>query len=405
MVFRLRSRSFGARKQRRGVTFKRRAASVGTAFRKGTRRFTKSSKKFVKPKAVAKKAFKMAKFKNKNTSRLLTLAKGVADQVFLFSYVDQFTVAGTTGQKAVQGMWVQQNASTGTLGATNIPLVNMQLMSNDILQMLLGQPSATVALNAGLKTTQMIVKTYSTSMEVRNITTGPVILWEYRCTARKDLSVSGATAVSTMITDAGGWADAEARTGGSIPLTSPVVGTTLGATLFMNPRFVSAIKIRKVKKFTLAASRSKKFTYTTRKPRLIKAEDFNYGLVPDPDGSVGPSRQVSRGQSFSVFVTHGTFASNTGGGGTALIGIGNSSLGITASVKVHYAVIAVNAMTSGATTAVAGFTQGVDRYPAPLMITHPDSAISTGPVPAAAGTRTYGATDAFAVQDSIMAGP
>lgn len=406
MVFKLRSRSFGARKQRRGVSFKKRASSVGSTFRKGSKRISFSKKsKFVKLRSAAKRAFKVAKFKNKNTSRLLTLTKGVADQVFVFNYVDQLSASGTTGQPAEQLMWGIQNTTVGTAGATNQPLVNLQLMSNDILQMVMGQAGG--GGSSSLATSQMIVKSYETSMEIRNLTTGPINLWEYRCTARKDLSggSGGGSLPNLNAIILNGFADAAARTGGSIPFTSPMTSVTLGATPFMNPRFVASIKIRKVKKWSLNPARAKRLKYSTKKPRMIKAEDFLFGVVPDGDGSTALSRQISKGQSFSVFVISGTFASNVSGAAGFLAGIGAADVGVTASIKMHYCNIATNTMSSAATTAVAGFTGGVARYPAPIVLNQPISAISTGPVPAAAGTRTYGLLDTNVVVDTIMIGP
>lgn len=401
----LRSRFSRARTQPRRSNFKRtfKKRSFSSVFRKGTKKVFSAKKKkgFVSKKQVIKKALRFKRGNNAQQKRLQTAAAGVNDNVLVYNYVDTVTSVGTTNAAAVQKMWAV-NQVTGNAGSVASNFRNMGLMDNRILAMVLGQTSAPGG--DGAVTTQAIIKSYETSMEVRNITTGPITFWEYRCVARHDLQDTGsASGVALLVTD--GFADATARAAGDNVFTSPLTSTTLGATLYMNPRFTSQCKIKKVKKFTINPGRSKRFKYVTRKMRLVKNETFNIGTAPDPDGSSASFRGVSKGQSFSVFCMCGTYASNEGANAGFKEGFGNADVGITAQIKVHYAKIAQINMTTAATTAAAGFSAGAASYPAPLMLVQPVTAISTGPVPAAAGTVVRAGTNDVTMVDDIMQGP
>lgn len=325
--------------------------------------------------------------------RLAAIAKTVADQSFVMNYVDQVATSGTTNAAAKQAMWVV-NQSPGQAGNQSVAIPNMQLMSNDILQQLLGQVGAG---GAASKTSRLLVKSYETAMQIRNISTGDIEFWEYRCRARQDLDGSGNTAIANIV--ANGFADASATSGTSGAVsTSPITATTIGATPFNNPRFTGAVKVLKVKKWTLKPNGLKKLKYTTKKLRMVKAENFMFAAVPDPDGSTALIRQVSRGQSFSLFVMHGTFASNTAANANFQVGYGNADVGILATIKVHYAVIEQKAVQTAATTAAAGFTAGACYYPATVVQNSPMSVLTAG-----TGVRAQ-ATDGPVVIDDVMLG-
>lgn len=377
------------------------------------RRITKGSRRAPGRTNKHKRASFRGARKVKKDMILEHMLKSIPAQSYLSSYVDSVQQVGTTNTRAVQVMWGNQQSqlSALALGSTTVPrsLVNLHLTPNVLMANLLAQNTQA---GAGAITAQILLRDCAQKCRMTNLSTGSVIITEYRVRARHDQiqAASGANStcqVSDVITN--GFADASSASGtGDAVYQTPLTSDTYGATPFMNPRFVQQYKVIKVRKFELQPGKSKVFGYKTLKPRVIKNEDFNQGVAPfliNPPAGQTAFKQVSKGQSFSVFQAQGTIASSIEATAAVNnIGVGNITIGMIYETKMHYSIIAPANVYSHGSTRIPGFSAGVASFPAPLVITHPDSAVSTGPVPAAAGTRTYALTanEPFSVRDAVM---
>lgn len=327
----------------------------------------------------------------------LQMAKQLPDQVYLFNNTDYVTVAGTTNSKATQIMWCQQADVSDVTNSIAGPLINLMPHDLNIVQQILAQQPASIQSNTGTvgslinnPTAQVLIKSWQTSMSIRNLETGPISFTHYRCKARRDFGPTDSVVSGPQGVLQNGFADASVSTT-TLPtgVTNPLLYTTLGATPFMNPRFVATVKVVKVKKYELRPGARINLKYTLARPRLWKNEDFNFGQPPDADGSGLPPRSILKGQMFSVFVMHGTFATNSSATAGYTKGVGNAAVGIVQMHKVHYATITPQVMQTSGINAIAGFTIGQCGYPQPVIANYPYSAVSTGPVPAAAGTVSF----------------
>lgn len=344
-------------------------------------------------------------FKSKGRSKL-SIAKQMAailpDQVYLDNYPDAVTVNGTNNTKATQIIWGSKQTSSDT-DSVQISPINLMPSDLSILQQIMYQQLSTVSFvappgpSAGISagscpTAQLLIKSWSVEAVITNLETGPIEFTHYRCKARRDFSGPGSNiSLAGVIT--GGPTDTAIVGGGAVPtgITNQVLSTTYGATPFMNPRFTATIHILKTKKYILAPGKSIRLKYIDKNARLWKNEDFNMGNVPDGDGSTSPNRTILKGQRFSVFQMAGTFATNSTNNAGYRTGVGNAAVGILYQHKVHYAAITPQVMQTSANNAVTGFGFGNAYYPLPIVANVPYSAISTGPVPAAAGTVTFAA--------------
>lgn len=372
--------------------------------RKGMLNFKKKKYGFKKTygkKKGFKGQFKKKKFRKSSHKQMVlnNLLKSVPSHAFVQNYVDAFSVVGTTNQRALQGVWGTQQSS-GALSSAQQPRPNLQLTPNGVMQQILGQ--YTSASRGPFTTTgQILLRDCVQKVRLTNLSTGPVILTEYRCRARKDFSLTGVASLAAVLS--GGFADAASPgTAGDAVYQAPLTTTTYGATLFMNPRFVAMAKIMKVRKRELRPSGVLKLSYAVRKARVIKNEDFNYGTLPDADGSTGVVRDISVGQSFSVFIVQGTIASATAaetGGAINNLGIGNVSIGMVYETTIHYSIIDPAGMVSAASSGIPGYSAGIGAFPAPIVQNQPLSVVAP-----ATGVRTYAAAanDTFVIRDTSM---
>lgn len=315
------------------------------------------------------------------------------DQVHLHTYVDIVNGVGVTNAAAIQGYWGKRQVAS-QVGSVGGPLVNLHLKSNQVL-------SEVMACVGMLATGRLIVKSYSTNCKITNLDRGNVEIMHYRCRARHDFSAAGAAELSTIIGVGFGDSVATANVGDAI-FNAPINNSTFGGTLFMNPRFTAHVKILKVKTRTLKPCATWFLGYKTRKPSIHPLERFNYGVLPSATGAVLPFREISRGQTFSVFMARGTIATNQSAPAAGhQIGICNWSLGFVYQVKLHYLLAYPEDNVSSAVTQGAAFSVGVDRVPAPLIINQPNSTID------ALGARIYAAAgqDRNAVQNVQQVGP
>lgn len=417
--------------------YKRRQASYASKKRKPLYKprgsFVSKRRVFKRFKRSVVGAYKKKNFKRKQFARSKTSSKSMAlnhlikslpSHSFVDTYVDSAIITGTTNSRALQKIWGtcqsqlgqaqlgSVRTATGFGGANNM-MVNLQLTPNNLMSTLI----TTLAQTSPNPTQQIMLRDFSTNCRMTNVGTGTVIVTEYRCRARHDCIVTYATTPAVAETTSSvnaviinGFSDATAASGSPDAVSvGPITSTVYGATPFQNPRFVRMFKVIKVKRREIAPGRAIKFGYKTTKPRIIKNEDFNPGVTPfsviTPTANQTSFKQVLKGQSFSVFQAQGTFASSVEAtAGVNNIGVGNVTLGMIYTQRAHYSVITPNYMQSGSSNRIPGFSENIASYPAPLMIVHPDSAISTGPVPAAAGTRSYAApsNEPFSVRDGAM---
>lgn len=377
------------------------------AFRKSARPVAKSKKVMSyqtrKWATSARSSFAPAR-RSQRKQLLNNMVASIPTHSFVFSYVDTVTTTGVTSAATIQGMWGARVASNQPLGAPVNNLVNCQLHPPELFNMIAAQQANTSLLNGVptvAATTRILCRDLTTRTRITNLSTGACILTHYRCKARKDLNYTGANSINSIM--ANGFADAAAGTTG-VGLTGPLALTTYGATPFMNPRFVSNVKVQKVKKYEIAPGKAIKLAFTTRKPRVLKLEDWQQGVAPnDGTATFNGVRQILKGQTFSVFQLQGTLATATGLGANA-VGIGNTALGLIYEIKAHYSILSPSQVVTGGKVEVPGFTPQVDTYPLPMVQNQPVSAISTGPTPAAAGTRVYptAGNDGFVVKDAQM---
>lgn len=305
-----------------------------------------------------------------------------ADNSFLQNWVDRIVSTGTTNSVAVQAMWAINQAASGGVAASTID--NLIIHDTQFLNVILANISA-------VQTTQMFVKDWETEAVITNAENTAVMFWEYRCKARRDQPLN--KTLDYLIHNGFG----NANTG----LATQPTYTTLGATPFMNPAITAQYKITSVKKTIIPPGDSITIRYRDKRTKKFTQESIN------PNGVL---YNMLKGQSCSLFVAQGTYATNSSASSTKTQGIGNIDLGIIYKMKCHYSWMNDVSISTGSANYVYGFSAGQSYAPTPIMVVHPDSAIATisttlgigtGPASQSTGTRVYATgLDEFAVPDN-----
>lgn len=314
---------------------------------------------------------------------------------FLKTYMDSVSVIGTTAGPAIQGMWGTR-VQAGSLGSTSVPPVNLQLHPLDIYTQIVTNYASYMSAGGNnnlADTARILVRDLSQRVRVTNMGTGPCIFTEYRCRARRDISGSGPVSIATIITSADANNIPGPSSGSPDTVTvSPIVYTTYGSTPFMNPRFVAACKIIKVRRREIMPGKAASFAYRTSKPRVISNEAAAWGTDLPADGSTPLNRAVLKGQSFSVFVAQGTVATASTSTVAAPnnVGIGNVHLGLVYETKANWSYMLGNTRTTWGVQQTPGFSLGSDAFPAPIVQNQPISVITAG-----TGVRTFPAAGNF----------
>jgi len=249
------------------------------------------------------------------------------------------------------------------------------------------------------KTSLMVVKGIKTTARFQNCGTAPIEVLQYRCRHRMD-SVYGTSDANSTVALAFGFTDAEILgTDLAGAVSSPIDATQYGITPWMNPRFLKFCKVSKCKFRRLLPAQSFRLSFVSRKPRVIDLQRMGMGGTPNTTGSLIMYDQ-QRGDSYTLLIIRGTFAMNrTATLGYNRIGIGPCYVGAIFTREVRYAVTERNYQA----TALASQVPGLERpcfAPAPVVINQNMNAISTGPVPAAAGSNVLASNGIFGVVDT-----
>jgi len=373
------------------------------SFKKTKFRSRSYRRKAYKKKGTFARKKKVLKSRGSKLATAIQMAQLLPDQVYLDNYADLVSVVGNAGTKAVQTIWGTQQSSLGTTNSVQVPPVNLMPHDLGILQQIMAQQlDGAGQLGSGAEsiTAQLLIKSWTSEATIKNVETGDIELTHYRCRARRDLAGGAGDSASLPQIINNGFTDTADPGVPPTGVTSQVLYTTYGATPFMNPRFVSSVHVLHSKTYRMAPGKSIKLRYTNRKPRLWKNEDFNFGQVSDGDGSNAVKRGILKGQTFSVFVLRGTYASNLTNAAQYRIGAGNASVGIIYQHKVHYACIAPQIMQTSAMNALAGFDSC--HYPLPIVANQPYSVITPSAGPA--GTRQLALTDVFTIPNGAQTG-
>lgn len=317
-----------------------------------------------------------AKFAAKVASTLM------GDRTVLYAFQDNIESTGTTNAAATQIMWSQLTLSTQG-GATIIggrlpghiddPQVLLECMqSGTPATAQSGAASTTSAVKATF--TKMLRKSWESRYKLTNVATAPVEVWEYRCQARRDMTVQPSSVLGLA------WNTTIAAGVGSttVPAALPTgqLGpTTLGATPFMCNQFVRNYKIVKVKKRTIMPAKWWSIKYSARKPRIYSYKDTGDG---DDNSATTANRVMLRGQRFSLFVANGTCATYSAADVGKRIGVSNVYIAIDQRVKVHYAMFGDSATTATGGVFLSGFssTDG-PQIPLPQVQNQPLYSIGT----------------------------
>lgn len=376
------------------------------AFRKKSfkRTFSKSAgRKRYKSRGKKSRYSKIKKSRSKGRSKLSIarqLASVMLDQVYMDNYPDLVSVAGTANQKATQFIWGAQQLSSQT-DSIQQPPYNLMCHDPSILQQIMAQQiryaaGTDVVALGGAPTAQVLIKNWKVSAKIKNVETGDIELIHYRCKARRDLtSINGSGGINTILNT--GPTDTSFQSGPATGITPQILATTYGAEVFDNPRFTAAVQVLYSKKYYMKPNKCITLSFSKKSPRLWKTEDFNFGAAPDADGSTSTARTCLKGQTFSVFVIRGTFATNSANTAGYRVGAGNAAVGILYSHKVHYAVITPSVMQTSANNALPGFGFGGCAYPLPIVATQPFSTINE-----TTGVRVLGTTFPDTINDSEM---
>lgn len=341
------------------------------------RRTFKRKRNVGKKRNFKRKRFGSRKFKKRGgfASRVkaVVMKQLTADSSWVVSYADIAASAGTINVLSQQLLWASNQTLTGGIAADQ--QLNLHMDRPKDLDVI----STSIVSGDTIRFTR---KTTVNEVHISNLSTGPIWFWEYRCQSRKD------SLISPHVTLTDGYSDAATGLGGAL------AATTIGATPFMNPRFVAQNKILKVKKRYVNVGKSFMIRYSLKKPKQFNRENFAPNAVP---------WVVQRGDRFSVFCIQGTFAANSAASAGQTAGIGTAQVGLVFKKSYHYSWISDVSGERGQSELLYGFTPGnttatSGKQPMPIISTHPDSAIAVGA--AAAGDRVFDsvATTRYATQ-------
>lgn len=343
-----------------------------------------------------------------------------ADNTLNWSYVDQASTSETTTAAAKQIMWGTRVSAAGRNGSTIVPTFNLMVHDPVLLgQIVRGYPTVEPT-TPSYKTTKIVVKNYECSAALTNIENGPIEVWEYRLIARARLgignwsailstlddsynsSTTGAGSVGSTATNVIGGSAFDNMTASTTAAGSSTIQTNIGVTPYQLAALTKWFKISKVTKKLMNPNDRWEIKYSCHKPMIYDNERWNFGTEPSRDGSVSPNgANLWTGQGFSLFVLKGTWAANSDGAADQKFGIGNGAVGIEYRHRIHYALLASNVSNHQIIQDAAGFTRGEAGYMGPVVRNLNLNAISTGPVPAAAGVDVNGPAG-LGLEDEIM---
>lgn len=327
------------------------------------------------------------------TKQLLNQLYG--DNVVALSYCDKVATANTTGSAANQAMWGNRIDTGGTLSSTRVTCFNLLVHDPNVLQMYQ---------TSGSKTAKLMVKSYKVKAILTNLENGPIEVWEYRLIARTRCSISAwDTVLSTIANpDASGSAAATNATnpaGMTVP-SSTATAIQVGTTPYHFGALTKFFKISSVKKKLMNPADRWEIEYSCNKPMIFDQEKFSIATAPSLSGAA-QTGGLWEGMGFSLFVMKGTFAVDSAGAATQKFGLGNATVGIEYQTHFHYAQLNTNSMSAQVIRDIPGFSRDEAGYMAAVVRNVNLNAISTGAVPAAAGSNQWGPSG-MAVEDDAV---
>lgn len=372
-------------------TSKKRTARKG----KGKKRLTFKKKGAYKK----KKTYSKKKSWSRKTASKLTALLG--DQATVIPLIDKPAFTGTTNADAKQFVWgsncvASQNISSGQI-------VNLMLDAGPTLQTFFidanrintaqsepAPPSSTVDRGASLR---LIRKSCSVECRIVNCEQSPVELWEYRIRANRDQTLPpGAMWYAAGQMEQGQYLSTGAQSSTVAPsaLANGGYATPIGVTPMFLHCFTQQYHIVKTRKWELAPGKHKKISYKFSKPKI-----FNWANLCSTIGGPGISGfagtgvpyVVRKGQVSSLFFAKGTLATNAAANAGYKVGISNVNLGFEYIYKYHWKMMLQNYSSAATIPSIPGFSANASIAPLPITNVWPLMAISTGPVPAAAGTQ------------------
>lgn len=243
-----------------------------------------------------------------------------------------------------------------------------------------------------VNTAQKIIrKTYKVEYKMTNAQTSPCTVWEYRIMARNDLDNSSFDSVAEILAAPFGQPYSNSS---AITPTTPVVPTTYGATPFMSNPFTTNFKVLKVKKRVIMPAKWWSIKYSVTKPREYSLQRFMKGdQFTTATDTV--TTKIAKGQRLSLFVAHGSAASNDESAAGFEIGISNVNLLVEHTVKVSFANVHTVYAQSGGGVFQAGFAAQA-QIPLPQVQNQPLYTIGLGAAAESAvvpmGAQSAGAT-------------
>lgn len=277
------------------------------------------------------------------------------DNSYVNSYADYSTTGAALDAPATQGLILGNLSASGTAAANTRTMLHM----DDPLDL----ETISVAVSGTVKSGRFTRKSCRKEAILTNTHSSECTIWEYRCQARRDQTIQPYTTYTQ------GFLDAEGTGGGSI---TPLDYYVVGATPFMNPRFVAQFKIVKTRKRVLKPGSSWRISYTRKKNRQITREAF----APN-----NTERIMCRGDRFSLFIHHGSFGVNVTGATTKEFGMTISVIGSLMKSIYHYSWISDTSSSTGADRNIFSMPNATTTFvPAPVVVNNPMSAITEAAV-------------------------
>lgn len=379
-----------------GFTARRKTTGyrVGNRFKRkgGIRRAAFRTKGFRRRRGNGFKAKGSGRSGRKRTSRAAIKWSQLGDQQANMDYIDRVGLSQTNNTVALD-LWHFANAINSTNTVVAATINNLHLDDPFFLHSLMinAQNMHSVSgIGAGLvpRNVRICRKRCTVSSILTNAYTAPIHVVEYRLKARQNIPHGSSPYQNFLVSD-------DYAVGGLFqsPLiaTASTAGAALvvdsGVTPFMNHGAMTKFKVTKVRRFSLREAQSKRISYTYKKPRLFSHQQLNQQTT----GSATDSTQLwefLKGQSFSLFTYSGSVGIFNANDANFRVGQVGINVILQNHVRYSWCVGEVGVTTSSTFTAIPGIQDG-GYIPRQIVTNVPAGAVSTGPVPAAAGTFTF----------------
>lgn len=325
----------------------------------------------------------------------------LGNQKFTVSYVDRLAYTPIKNALAMDVYSVANNSTSSDAIAAGLfyhnhlddPLIINQMMVDAAAM----QTTAGLAEGVGIHQLRVMRLNSRISTRVTNLHTSPVQVWEYRFKARRDLP-HGTSLYSLFSVPDPTYAQGLFGTNNNIaPIVSgSAFSTQLGVTPFNYHKAMTWLKCTKVRKWLLNPSKAKRITYSYKKPRLFSSTRLTQAAGGTPQNNIPDLYQILKGQSVSIYVFRGTVATDDSADENFRVGITGVNVSFETTQQYSWVVGQQTAAVSGSLPAVPGMQDESASVPLQIFSVVPSGAVSTGPVPPAAGTFVRSVVDEYA---------